>query len=61
MSEANEILAIARDWVRKGENDLKNATHTLGMRKDCPTDYSMFPCSTMCRKIFKGLFGFKEN
>lgn len=42
MSEADEILAIARDWVQKAENDLKNAAHTLRMGKACPTDTVCF-------------------
>jgi len=42
MSEADEILVIAKDWVQKAENDLKNAAHTLRMGKDCPTDTVCF-------------------
>ena len=53
MSEANEILAIARDWVQKGENDLKNAIHTVGMRKDCPTDTVCFHAQQCVEKYSK--------
>ncbi len=60
MSEANEILAIARDWVQKGENDLKNATHALGMRKDCPTDTVCFHAQRCVEKYLKAFLVLKR-
>lgn len=60
MSEANEILVIARDWVQKGENDLKNATHTLGMRKDCPTDTVCFHAQQCVEKYLKAFLVLKR-
>lgn len=60
MSEANEVLAIARDWVQKGENDLKNATHTLGMRKDCPTDTVCFHAQQCVEKYLKAFLVLKR-
>ena len=42
MPEADEILVIAREWVQKAENDLKNAAYTLRMGKDCPADTVCF-------------------
>jgi hypothetical protein len=31
MPEADERLSVARQWVQKAENDLKNAAYTLQM------------------------------
>ena len=42
MPEADELLRVARQWVQKAENDLKNATYTLQMGEDCPTDTVCF-------------------
>jgi len=53
MFEANEILAIATDWVQKAENDLKNATYTLGMGEDCPTDTVCFHAQQCVEKYLK--------
>ena len=39
MPEADDLLRVARQWLQKAENDLKNATYTLyplswGLRTD---------------------------
>ena len=39
MRESERALTVARDWVRKAENDLTNAAHTLKLGAggcDCP-------------------------
>jgi len=36
MPENDKILAVVHEWTAKAENDLKNAVHTLKMRRDCP-------------------------
>jgi HEPN domain-containing protein len=33
---------VAREWINKAENDLKNATHTLKLGADGPTDTVCF-------------------
>jgi HEPN domain-containing protein len=60
MSEANEILAIARDWVQKAENDLKNAAYTLGMGEDCPTDTVCFHAQQCVEKYLKAFLVLKS-
>ena len=60
MSEADEILVIARDWVQKAENDLKNAAHTLRMGKDCPTDTVCFHAQQCVEKYLK-VFWFQRE
>jgi HEPN domain-containing protein len=60
MSEANEILVIARDWVQKAENDLKNAAYTLGMGEDCPTDTVCFHAQQCVEKYLKAFLVLKS-
>ena len=38
MPELDEILTVVQQWVQKAENDLKNASYSLRMGADCPTD-----------------------
>jgi HEPN domain-containing protein len=52
-------LVIARDWVQKAENDLKNATYTLGMGEDCPTDTVCFHAQQCVEKYLKALLVLK--
>ena len=35
-------MTVAREWISKAENDLKNAANTLKMGEDCPTDTVCF-------------------
>jgi HEPN domain-containing protein len=42
MPDHNEQVAGVREWIGKAENDLKNATHTLKLGKECPTDTVCF-------------------
>ena len=37
-SNRNGVIAVVRDWLVKAEHDLLNATHTLKLSADCPTD-----------------------
>jgi len=36
MSVRPEVLETARQWVRKAEEDLRNAEHTLTLTEECP-------------------------
>lgn len=42
MPEREHAFTVVREWVAKAENDLKNATHTLRLGEDCPTDTACF-------------------
>jgi len=53
MSEANEVMIVIKDWVKKAENDLKNASYTLGMGEDCPTDTVCFHAQQCVEKYLK--------
>ncbi len=43
-------VAVAREWIQKAENDLKNAAHTLKMGSDCPTDTVCFHALSEARR-----------
>ncbi len=51
----DEILAVARQWVMKAENDLKNAAHTVKLTVDCPTDTVCFHVQQCVEKYLKAL------
>jgi HEPN domain-containing protein len=51
----DEVLEVARQWVGKAENDLKNATHTVRLRTDCPTDTVCFHAQQCVEKYLKAL------
>lgn len=50
-----ETLRVIRQWVEKAENDLKNATHTLKLGRDCPTDTVCFHAQQCVGKYLKAL------
>ncbi|MBE7558641.1 HEPN domain-containing protein [bacterium] len=55
MSGDERILRVARGWVEKAENDLKNAAHTLKLGEDCPTDTVCFHAQQCVEKYLKAL------
>jgi len=56
MFEADpEIVAVARQWVQKAENDLKNAAHTLKLGQACPTDTVCFHVQQCVEKYITAL------
>ena len=54
-----ETLRVIRQWVEKAENDLKNATHTLKLGRDCPTDTVCFHAQQCVEKYLKALLVFE--
>lgn len=46
---------VVQSWVKKAENDLKNATHTLKMGDDCPYDTVCFHAQQAAEKYIKAL------
>ena len=55
MPAAERVFAIAGDWVRKAENDLVNAVHTLKLGADGPTDTVCFHAQQCIEKYLKAL------
>lgn len=52
--QKRELLAgVAAEWVRKAENDLRNAAHTLTLEDDCPTDTVCFHAQQCVEKYLK--------
>ena len=51
----DEVLAVARQWTEKAENDLKNAAHTVKLKTDCPTDTVCFHVQQCVEKYLKAL------
>ena len=51
--EPPESFRVAAGWVEKADNDLKNASHTLGLEEDCPTDTVVFHAQQCVEKYLK--------
>jgi HEPN domain-containing protein len=49
----DKILAVATEWATKGDNDLKNAAHTLKLGAECPTDTVCFHAQQCIEKYLK--------
>jgi HEPN domain-containing protein len=59
MPETDDIRAVVLQWIKKAENDLKNAVHTLKLGEDCPTDTVGFHAQQCVEKYLKGLLSFR--
>ena len=55
MSGNAETLLVTREWVKKAENDLRTAEHTLTLREDCPFDIICFHAQQCAEKYLKAL------
>jgi HEPN domain-containing protein len=55
MPAANPLIVVVRGWVSKAENDLKTATHTLKLGRECPTDTVSFHAQQCAEKYLKAL------
>lgn len=55
MPEQPERLRVAAGWLEKADNDLKNASHTLDLGEDCPTDTVVFHAQQCVEKCLKAL------
>lgn len=55
MSPLEHVVCVAREWVEKAENDLKNAAHTVRMGLECPTDTVCFHAQQCVEKYLKAL------
>jgi HEPN domain-containing protein len=53
MHAGRDVIAVAREWVAKAENDLTNAVHTLKLGPDCPTDTVCFHAQQCVEKYLK--------
>jgi HEPN domain-containing protein len=53
MPARDKPTVVAREWIVKAENDLKNAAHTLKLGADCPTDTVCFHSQQCVEKYLK--------
>ena len=55
MSAPPETLNLVRQWIEKAEHDLRNAEHTLKLKKNCPFDTVCFHAQQCAEKYLKAL------
>ena len=55
MPDRNLLAAVVHEWTLKAENDLKTASHTLKLGKECPTDTVCFHAQQCVEKYLKAL------
>jgi HEPN domain-containing protein len=53
MPSHDDAAVVAKEWIAKAENDLKNAAHTLKLGADCPTDTVCFHAQQCTEKYLK--------
>jgi len=53
MPNHDNAAVVAREWIAKADNDLKNATHTLKLGADGPTDTVCFHAQQCVEKYLK--------
>ncbi len=59
MPGIEQVVQVVREWIVKAENDLKNASNTLKMGIDCPTDTVCFHAQQCAEKYLKALLTLK--
>ncbi len=59
MPAPDPVVMAVREWIEKAENDLLNATHTLTLGEDCPTDTVCFHAQQCVEKYIKALLVFR--
>ncbi len=55
MHELEPEWEVAGGWVKKAENDLRTAVHTLKLGDECPTDTVCFHAQQCVEKYVKAL------
>jgi HEPN domain-containing protein len=53
MPEPISAARVAAEWVKKAEDDLKTAAHTLKLGKTCPTNTVCFHAQQCVEKYLK--------
>ena len=61
MPAPNPLILVIREWLRKADNDLRNAAHTLTIGVDCPTDTVCFHAQQCIEKHIKALLVFRAT
>ena len=58
MSEDPDQIHVAKQWIAKADNDLRNAEHTIQLEVDCPFDTVCFHAQQCAEKCLKALLVF---
>src|SRR5947209_14193417 len=61
MPAPNPIITVLREWLRKADNDLTTAAHTLKLGDACPTDTVCFHAQQCVEKYVKALLVFRAT
>ena len=59
MPEIEKVITVVGEWVKKAENDLRNAAYTLEMDDECPTDTVCFHAQQVVEKYPEALLVLK--
>jgi HEPN domain-containing protein/predicted nucleotidyltransferase len=59
MPAPEAVIRVIREWLRKADNDLTNAAHTLTLGKECPTDTVCFHAQQCVEMHLKALLVFR--
>ena len=55
MPASDSVVTVARQWAQKAEADLINATHTLTIAENCPTETACFHAQQCVEKYLKSV------
>jgi HEPN domain-containing protein len=55
MPDREQLITVAAEWLRKAENDLTTAAHTLKLGETCPADTVCFHAQQCIEKYLKAL------
>ena len=53
MPNHEHVVEVLREWIEKADNDLKNASHTLKLARECPVDTVCFHAQQCVEKYLK--------
>ena len=61
MTKPERIITVVREWIEKADNDLKNATHTLTLGAEGPTDTICFHSQQCVEKYLKRFLSLSKS
>lgn len=61
MRDDPEVLRVVAEWVAKAESDLRTATITMRVQRNCPTDTICFHAQQCVEKYLKALLVLAET
>lgn len=55
MPDRDRTIQVVGEWIAKAENDFRNASHTLKIKANCPTDTVCFHAQQCVEKYLKAI------